>query len=537
MLYNYHKGASMQKPRGYFVIFSVVMAFVLSCGIPTSMPTLPKEVAIKAKPNLAMPLGRVTYNLYSGLRGENMEKGLGSLGNDIGWVEDLLGNEATLYDYRPADTADNTIQKFLVHYKLNLDDTTGGSNEFESSGGVQTINASINGLGNSTGLASGESGVEDFLPNYTYTGTYPEGAEDGIEMSSLPKGLNFYTPEEGTPEEAPQGGGVEEISGYLYINLKRQVYDGTTEAWVDEESGGSGYDADWRKDLLVDTSNLQFRVKYGEKIKDLFSPNESEQEEPGKQMLFEPLNLEDSEVLAQDTENENNPFTIYMSSSMPEPDKAIPIRNLAKVFNEANSNGEDMFFEYTVKLISRSGEIDLGEVPLSPDIELSPDIFARKVVVSADLLMIIPLKFLVVQTDPDTPVVMSIDPDVGGDLFGRSGPDDNEYLDMFTSFEFNISTKNLAGLKTGKFFMENKNGDEALEHLRLGPIIDLVNPKNRFYLDSGKLEEIKATWPFSPQILIEFQDGEIVEIERYFNIELQSITVKADGEFTFETGL
>jgi hypothetical protein len=159
-----------------------------------------------------------------------------------------------------------------------------------------------------------------------------------------------------------------------------------------------------------------------------------------------------------------------------------------------------------------------------------------------DILIVVPLKFRVFQTDldPEAPVVVIIDPDLEDDLFGRASDDDNEYFDMVKSLGFDINIKNLAGLSAGKFYLESKTEREPPEppvYYRIStPILDFSNPsQNRFSLSDEDLEAVKAM-PFKPRVAIEFKPGEKVEIERNFNIELQSVTIKAGGEYTFETG-
>jgi hypothetical protein len=111
------------------------MALVFSCGIPTSVPILPKELEVRASPSLAVPLGGVKYNLYSGLHGGRLRGGIGSLGDIQGdsWLQDFLADlpGVAVYDYRPPGAGD--AQQFLVHYKLDMKDTLGSSGEFDLS--------------------------------------------------------------------------------------------------------------------------------------------------------------------------------------------------------------------------------------------------------------------------------------------------------------------------------------------------------------------------------------------------------------------
>ena len=125
----------MGKNQVYFVSCAVLMAIFLSCGIPTSMPVLPKEVVVKAETSVSVPLGRVNYSLYSGLSGGSMEGKRGSLDDILGasWLQDLRDSGITLYDYRPSGAEDDNIQKFLIHYKLDMEDIMGGSGELDLS--------------------------------------------------------------------------------------------------------------------------------------------------------------------------------------------------------------------------------------------------------------------------------------------------------------------------------------------------------------------------------------------------------------------
>jgi hypothetical protein len=130
-----HKEYSVRRNRICFVSCIIVIATVVSCGIPTSMPTLPKEVVVKAKPSVSLPLGQVNYNLYSGLHGGDMAGGTGGLNDLLGasWLQDFQEQGVAFYDYRPLDTEDDGIQKFLIHYRLDMADTLGGGGEFDLS--------------------------------------------------------------------------------------------------------------------------------------------------------------------------------------------------------------------------------------------------------------------------------------------------------------------------------------------------------------------------------------------------------------------
>jgi hypothetical protein len=379
-------------------------------------------------------------------------------------------------------------------------------------------------------------GSDDPLPDYPFTGTFPEEGEDGIDLSGIPKGLVFYIPEEG------DGG----ISANLYISLKRQkqLSDGV---WVDEAADDPGRDGyketdpnGWSRNLKVNLPSLDFRARQGDKVSEnLFAYNPNEEKSTGEWALFKPLNLEAPEfaeqgMVTKDDDNEDNPFMIYTGSTLPEPNKDIPIGKLAEVFNKNLIGEENLYFEYTMELSSLPDHEDGAQEP--GEIILYPEMLEKRVLVSVDLLIVLPLKFTVLQTDPDpaVPMVVIIAPDLGdGDLFGRTSRDDNEYFDLVKSLGFDVNIKNLAGLNAGRFFLESKNGED---YYRTPAILDFSNPQNKFSLGSEDLEKIKAIYPFIPRVSVEFDPGKVVRIQRNFNIELQSITVKAGGEYTFETG-
>ncbi|MDR1249688.1 MAG: hypothetical protein LBK63_10330 [Treponema sp.] len=386
-------------------------------------------------------------------------------------------------------------------------------------------------------------GPEDPLPDYPFKGIYPDKGkgEAGIDLSGIPTGLVFPVP----GRDGEDSGGM---SASLYISLKRQILtDGGD--WVDEEAddpNGEDYDETdpegWRRNLKLNLPNLDFRVRYGDNDGDvsenLFSYNPYEEKSTGEWALFRPLDLDAEEfadIVKNDTENADNCFKIYSGSALPDPDKAIPIGNLAEVFNKRLAGEKDIYFDYTVELSGIPDNINGEREP--GEIMLYPDMLEKKIVASADLLIVLPLKFKALQTDPDpaVPVVVTIAPDLGDeDLFGRKGPEDNEYFDLVKSLGFDINIKNLAGLSAGKFFLESKTGGKP--YRTSAPIVDFSKPKNKFSLGSEELNEIKAIWPFVPRVSIEFKPGEDVRIERNFNIGLQSITIKAGGEYTFETG-
>ncbi|MDR0598277.1 MAG: hypothetical protein LBG14_07200 [Treponema sp.] len=368
-------------------------------------------------------------------------------------------------------------------------------------------------------------GNNDFLPDYPFEGTFPdeEKGEKGIDLGDMPKGLGFYT-----PEAADEG-----FSARLYINLTRQsLIDGQ---WADDPAGDGEESGGWGGNLQVDLPNLDFRIRYGDgsNSDNLFTLSEHK-EGTGAWTLSRPLAeiLGDPKLIMEDAENPANPFMIYTSPALP--DKAIPLGNFADALNQALLGKKEgpLFFDYKVKLADIPGETGAEE---PGEILLYPEMLKKRLLVSVDLLLLFPL---ILQADPGalSPVVLAIAPDAGeGDLFQRKGPEDGGYLDMITSFGFDIALRNVAGLNVGKFFLENKTEDENLKYRM--PIVDLADLGGNLSLDSGEMEKIKGIWPFVPQIAIEFEPGARVQIERNFNIGLQSVTLKAGGEYTFETGL
>jgi hypothetical protein len=382
------------------------------------------------------------------------------------------------------------------------------------------------------------NGPDDPLPDYPFAGTFPDKkkGEEGMDLSDMPKGLSFYIPGEG---DAGQG-----VDARLYISLKRQSFiDGQ---WEDdpEDPGYDENDPDgWGSNLQVNLPNLDFRVIYSDDSKsdNLFSNEPNAQQGTGAWALPKSIGeiLEDPENpnIKEDAENTDNPFKIYTAPSLPKMEKAIPLGNFAKALNDVFTGRKEgpLFFDYAVELAKVPGEEEGAEEP--GEILLYPDILKKRIVASADLLALIPLVF---QADPEaaegSPVVVTIESDLEDeDLFQRKAPDDNEYFDMITSFGFDIVVDQVAGLDTGTLYLENKT-DVKEQQYRL-PLFDFANPRNNLSLDSAEVKKIKAIWPFVPQASIEFERGAVVRIERNFNIKLQSVTVRAGGEYTFETGL
>jgi hypothetical protein len=200
---------------------------------------------------------------------------------------------------------------------------------------------------------------------------------------------------------------------------------------------------------------------------------------------------------------------------------------LAAEFNDTIKKGKEWRFDYTAELVDikdRSGG-DQGAILLYPDM------LRKRLVASVDLLMIVPLIFKA----GDEGAAMAIDPDTGDkDIFQRTGPDDNKYFDAVTSLAFNVVIKN-AGLNAGQLFLENKITANQRKYKLL--IVDLAKPDNNLSLDGNGLEDIRGIWPFIPQASIVLEPRDELRIRRSFNIDLQSVTVKVGGEYTFETGL
>jgi hypothetical protein len=304
--------------------------------------------------------------------------------------------------------------------------------------------------------------------------------------------------------------------------------------------------SNWNENLRVNLPSLDFRIRYsdGKTSENLF-----ENDLPDTQMNMvtdtdtvtggwtapKPIEKVLEEGMTEDPAG-GNPFMIYALPSLPE-EGAIPIYNLAKALNEG-FGGKDLFFEYEVNLTSIPEE-DGGDGK-GGEILLYPAMFEKKIAVSVDMLIIVPLVFQA-DSKAEGPIVMIIDPDVDEDLFQRSSVNDNEYFDMVTSFGFNANIKNAAGLSAGQVFLETKTtvsddaGGEKPEYELF--LFDFAEPRKNLSLDSAELENIKKIWPFIPQASIRFEPGAMVRIERGFNIELQSVSVRAGGEYTFETGL
>jgi hypothetical protein len=359
----------------------------------------------------------------------------------------------------------------------------------------------------------------------------------------MPKELAFYIP--GAEDE---DGDV--MTASLYISLKRQRLDG--DVWVDEEADDPEGEEfvildphGWGRNLRVNLPDLNFKVRYGnepeEISQNLFSYDPRLEKDTGQWALARSLNLEAPEyadLVKGDAENTHNPFKIYSGAALPEPGKAIPLGHLAEEFNKNLLGGKDLYFEYEITLASVKDDEAGNHIP--GEIILYPEMLNKKVVASADLLMVLPLRFRARQPNTDTPeapVTIVIAPDLGdGDLFGRGSPTDNGFFDFVTSLGFDTSIKNMLGLKTGAFYLESKTGGDPDYYRVPSPILDFTKPQNRFTLGSGEMETIKGIYPFIPQVAVEFAPGAELAIQRNFNIELQSITVKASGEYTFETG-
>jgi hypothetical protein len=416
-----------------------------------------------------------------------------------------------------------------------------------------------------------ENKKNDPLPSYPFKGTFPDEGEEGIDLSDMPKGLGFYIPAEKTAGDEAEGEAdegadkktEEGFGAWLYLSLKRQrpsLIDKDGNGELDDYEDDPGDDPEspdydehdpdgWRRNLKI--PNLSFRVGYHTSdMSDDLAPKPNAQEDTGPWILSRPLaevlrDMEDPEnpeaPIKKDDENKDNPFSIYTAPSLPElkSGKAIPLKHLAETLNEALVGGKEgpVYFEYEMELASVPGEEEGTKE--TGEILLYKDMLEKKIVASVDLLILMPMIFKA-YPGPDAaegaPVTVIFNPDLGDeDMFGRKTPDDNEFFDMVTSFGFNIAAKNIAGLSAGKLFLENTTDVKKLKY-RL-PLLDFANHRGNVSLGGGEMEKIKAIWPFVPRVAIEFEPGEEVRIQRNFNIELQSITVKAGGEYTFETGL
>jgi hypothetical protein len=403
------------------------------------------------------------------------------------------------------------------------------------------------------------NGDDDPLPDYPFAGTFPDKdkGEEGIDLSAMPKGLGFYIPGEDAGEDGSEEGG-EGVQARLYISLERKIR-GEDGEWK-EDTSHSGNDG-WNENLRVNLPSLDFHIRYGDgendKGENLFTNTADEQTGtvtgrwtapmPIEKVLERMMESGDDGALPtiyKDEENLDNPFKIYTGlptgDSLPK-EGAIPLGNLASALNRRFGE-KDLFFEYSVALTSIP-EADGGDGE-DGEILLYPAMFEKKIVVSVDMLLIVPLVFKAkheAEAEAEDPIVMIIDPDVDEDLFQRTSATDNGYFDMVTSFGFNINIKNAAGLNAGRLFLETKttvtddDGNEKPEYEL--PVFDFAEPRNNLSLGGDDLEKIKAIWPFIPQASIRFDPGAMLRIERGFNIELQSVTLRVGGEYTFETGL
>jgi hypothetical protein len=409
---------------------------------------------------------------------------------------------------------------------------------------------------------------DDPVPTYPFAGTFPdrEQGETGIDLGAMPTGLGFYRPEQRARGSPGEGAGSEGLDARLYLSLVRQrLSDGN---WVDDSGG-------WNENLRINLPKLEVRVIYGDGAAsdNLFTYEPIAENDTGDWTLSRPLDLEadDLGLVSEDEENADNPLKLYApppSSPLPHMDKAIPLGNVAQILNEIlfGRQSGPLFLSYTMELVPLAGQSGTAGEP--GEILIYPEMLTKRIVAFADLLLLIPLTF---QADPAgsdkedaPPVVVSFAPDTGEeDLFRRAGPGDKGYLDLITSLEFDLAIKNVTGLHAGKLFLENRVLDYAVpkhetpESVSAGGeapgnetpeekpgggtfsrlIVDFANPRQSLSLTSEDLETIKGIWPFIPQLAIHLTSGEVLRIERNFAIELESITLKAGGEFIFETGL
>jgi hypothetical protein len=366
------------------------------------------------------------------------------------------------------------------------------------------------------------------LPTYPFTGSFPED-DEGIDLSDMPTGLVFNPPEA--------------LKAQLYISLERGPTPPSGGKW-EKDPPQEG----WDTNLDVDLPNLEFYVKYGKdgsednRSGNLFAglaPKKGTDawalSKPLGEFLKVKANPESSEyAIMKDPENGDNPFKLYTASELPEPGKAIPMKDLGAALNRVLSGEkkERLFFDYTATLAGNldeaTGEVEDGEILLYPSI------LEKTLKVSADLLIIVSMKFKASPYKLDESnnlVIVDINSDLGNsDLFGRT-PNDNGYFDDIKFLGFDITSKNVLGLKAGEIYLEN--GHER-GSFKPQPIFNLAGGSSSLFLNE---DELKANNPFIPKLSIRLKPGDTVEIERGFSVKLESITVRVGGEHTFDTGL
>jgi hypothetical protein len=224
------------------------------------------------------------------------------------------------------------------------------------------------------------------------------------------------------------------------------------------------------------------------------------------------------------------PFDMYTNPTWLE--KGIPL-NLAGALNAVLSGEKTgkLSFEYKVELAgelnAETGEKEDGEILLYPSM------LEKTIKASADLLILVPLKFEALGSENQDTVKIDIPAGLGNsDLFGRT-ENDNGYFDYIKFLGFDITSKNVLGIKAGEIYLENEKNstDRPFEPQ---PIFNLAGGGSSLFLDE---ELLKANNPFVPKLSIRFKPGDIVEIDRDFSISLESITVRVGGEFPFDTGL
>jgi hypothetical protein len=184
----------------------------------------------------------------------------------------------------------------------------------------------------------------------------------------------------------------------------------------------------------------------------------------------------------------------------------------------------ELFFKYKVELAG-------GE---QGEILLYPAMLEKTLKASADLLMLLPMRFKVEPHESEDPVIIEIDADLGDeDLFGR-GTGDDSFFENIKFLGFEIASRNAMGLSAGKLYLENKPGDsDGDKEVFRREILDFAGGGS-LLLDGNDLIENN---PFIPNLSLEFEYGDTVEMERNFAIKLQSITVRVGGEYTIDTGL
>jgi hypothetical protein len=189
----------------------------------------------------------------------------------------------------------------------------------------------------------------------------------------------------------------------------------------------------------------------------------------------------------------------------------------------SGTNTGELYFEYDIALLGAG----------QTGIVVTPDIFDEegKLTVTVDIILELPLSLVAAEQENGGPTQIILeDIDLGSeDLFGRSSASDNSFFDMVSSFEFEISLRNLTGISMGKVKLVNNLGDPDTEYSI--PIVDLSKPVQKI---APNIEELKKIYPFIPKVVIEFDSGRSLQIDRGCSIGVNSISVKAGVEQTIK---